>query len=64
MNKYAYEMSLVDAWKTDTETFSVRECLTLEIEQITYELRQLPNSLDGAHWLDRLQSYMLYMVSK
>lgn len=64
LTKRAYELQLVDVWKTDEETFSVKECLDLELEQITYELRQLPQSPEERHWLDRLHAYMIYTVSK
>jgi hypothetical protein len=64
MTKREYEQSIVDTWKTDEETFSVRESLDLELEQITYALRQHPHTKEMQHWLDCLQAYMVYTVSK
>ena len=60
LTKRAYELQLVDVWKTDEETFSVKACLDLEIECIYNALEA--HDYD-AHWLGRLRDYMIYQVS-
>jgi hypothetical protein len=60
LTKRAYELRLVDIWKTDEETFSVKTCLDLEIECIYNSLK---NHDDDDHYMDRLRDYMIYQVS-
>jgi hypothetical protein len=62
MTKYEYEKQLFDCWSCKGEVlFSIKECLDLELEQITYELRNCM-LVSQQYWLDRLQQFMLYTV--
>lgn len=63
MTKFEYETQLRQCWVVPGDEvlsdLSIRDCLSLEREQIFYEMSNIGDN--HSHWVKRLKDFMDYM---
>lgn len=67
MNKSEYEKSLLETYDLSSENIdiSLNECLILELENISFSIRDSLDSKDYetlSHWTRRLEEYKAYIL--
>lgn len=64
MTKYEYETRLRQCWVVPEDEvlcdLSIKDCLSLEREQIEYEMSNMGD--DHSHWVQRLKELLDYVM--